>query len=296
LLWLAVGTWVCIGCGVEPSGGSPAAGLGADPTGKSVLSCSAAPPTLAEASTLIVLDWDGGTSPLDSQSTFSPLEPSDLPILEPVAPGEPSDEFKEAVRLRIEMILCGLDPVDMRVILGKAADYPGATRVYLTGDLPPNGGIQIGQADYDPCNAHPDDVVVVWGGRLMEAVGDELPRESWVNILANTCTHEIGHTLGFFHADDLGLAIDPSYKDREIMLSSHSVAALTLEQEFLVPQSTCPGDSADGVGYAIVGSPIAEQSISGSAKERPPDRTVIYCDHGLGAGTPEPSDAGTPED
>lgn len=295
MLLLAVGTLPYVGCGVGPSEVTPAAGADSDPTGKSVVGCSAAPRTINEASTLIVLDWDGGISPLDPSSTLSALEPTDLPMADSVAPGEASDDFKAAVRLRIEMILCGLDPVDMRVILGEAAEYPGATHVYLTGDEPPNGGIQIGQADYDPCNSQPDDVVLVWGGRLVDAVGEELPRESWVNVLANVCTHEIGHTLGFFHADDLGLAIDPSYEDREIMLSSHTVAALALEQEFLVPQTTCPGGSAGGVGYTVIGSPLEEPTLARGAKRHPTGRTVIYCDHGLGANAPEPS-AGTAEE
>ena len=93
-----------------------------------------------------------------------------------------------------------------------------------------------------------------------------------------------------FSGEDHGISgsFEALVEHREIMLSSHTVASLSLEQEFLVPQSTCPDGAADGVGYAIVGKSLEEQTIARSAKRCPTGRIMICCDHGLGVGTLKP--------
>lgn len=253
------------GCGAVSTGGT-----GTPSNGESVLSstserplpppvCDNAPATNRDASTLIVLDWDGGVNPLDPTIDINPLDPLDLPIYSGVTTVDDAEAFKEAVRLRIEEILCDLDPVDMRVILGVADDYPGATRVYLTIDLAPSDGNQAGQADYDPCNRHVDDRAIIWGGRFVEAAGAGWSREAWVNMLANVTTHEIGHTLGFAHPDQLGIMIDPDEAQRAIMLSSHKIPDLAAPQVFLISQNTCAepiGVPGSGVRYQITGADV----------------------------------------
>ncbi|UCG15243.1 MAG: hypothetical protein JSV19_08085 [Phycisphaerales bacterium] len=289
--------WV-IGCGSVP----PDAASTSDPVYRADRSlppaaCDWAPATDAEASTLIVLDWDETESPLDPDARLSGLHPADLPVYDDdLSSKESARAFKEAVRMRIETILCDLDPVDMRVIHGRAVDFPDATCVHLTIDLPPSGGDQAGQADYDACNRRNDDVAIVWGGRIAEVAGDGWLRDEWVNMLANVATHEIGHTLGFAHPDELGLMIDADDADRAIMLSSHTMSSLAGRQAFLIAQTTCPDsmlDEAGGVSYHITGAmmePAAKTSASPPARARGAGGRILTCGHGGDASGDSPVD------
>ena len=291
-------SWI-IGCGSVP----PEAAVTSDPTSRAERSlppaaCDWAPATDAEASTLIVLDWDEAESPLDPDARLSGLHPADLPIHDvELSSEEAADAFKEAVRMRIESILCDLDPVDMRVIHGRAADFPDATRVHMTIDLPPSGGDQAGQADYDACNRRNDDVAIVWGGRIAEVASGGWLRDEWVNMLANVATHEIGHTLGFAHPDELGLMIDADDADRAIMLSSHTISSLAGRQAFLIAQTTCPEsmlDEAGTVSYHITGAmteTTAKSSVSlAAARGQGTGGGVLTCGDGADASEYLPAD------
>lgn len=244
--------------------------------------CSRAPTTSREAHTLIILDWDGGPSPLDARTTLSPLNPMELPIYDGLASDEDAEAFKEEVRRRIETILCDLDPVDMRVITGRAHDYPAATHVHLTLNTAPSGGRQAGQADYDPCNLYVDDTVLIWGGRIAEVAGPGWLRREWVNILANVTTHEIGHTLGFAHPDELGITVDADIARRAIMMSFHTVASLSQPQAFLIPQTTCPAaahGASNGVNYQIINAGVDASAMRASSAFVEDGSGVISCEH-----------------
>ena len=247
--------------GDAPSGDAPPK-IPADQTYRTA-ACSYAPATLEEASTLIVLDWEGGPSPVDPTLSLSALDPRDLPIDGTVASDASAEPFKEAVQLRVEQILCDLNPVDMRVIQGRSADYPDATQVHLTIESPPSGGRQAGQADYDPCNRNPDDTVTIWAGRLVEAAGEGWGWNEWVNMVANVCAHEIGHTLGFAHPDEDGVFVDENLADRALMLSSHTISSLAGPQAFLIAQITCPASGAGdagGISYSVTGADLSVKS------------------------------------
>jgi hypothetical protein len=274
------------GCGTAPSGGSSVYSSGSSVEEESLppALCSRAPSTNREAKTLIVLDWNGGLSPIDTRSYLSPLNPADLPIYDAPATQAEIEAFKEEVRARVEIILCDLDPVDMRVITGRAADYPAATHVHLTHDLAPSGGRQAGQADYDPCNLYVDDTVLIWGGRIAEVAGPGWLRHEWAHILANVTTHEIGHTLGFSHPDEQGLTtIDPDVARRAIMMSSHTVTALVGPQTFLIPQTTCPAATrraSGGVNYEIVSAFLNAAAMKAPSTAVDDGSGVLSCRHG----------------
>jgi hypothetical protein len=185
------------------------------------------------------------------------------------------EPFEESVRARIEQILCGLDPVDMRVINGRADDFPNATYVYITIDAAPGGSGRVGQADYDPCNLYANDVAVIWAGELLAATGPGWSRSAWVNILANVCAHEIGHTLGFGHPDTPDKPIGPPLADQAIMVSAHTIYALAEPMEFTLSQDTCPEANdagGNGVSYTIVDTPVAN-NLARTARRRPADST-----------------------
>lgn len=273
------------GCGAVPSdgGSTRVSGSSVDVGSLPPVVCSRAPTTNRDAHTLIVLDWDGGPSPLDARTTVSPLNPADLPMYDGLTSDEDAEAFKEEVRVRIEIILCDLDPVDMRVITGRASDYPAATHVHLTLDTAPSGGRQAGQADYDPCNLYVDDTVLIWGGRIAEVAGPGWLRREWVNMLANVATHEIGHTLGFAHPDELGITVDADIARRAIMMSSHTVTSLVQPQAFLIPQTTCPAaaqGASNGVSYQIVNATLNASAMKASSAVVDDGPDVVSCDSG----------------
>jgi hypothetical protein len=272
------------GCGAVPSDGGIARSSGSSIEDESLTppACGRAPTTNREARTLIVLDWDGGPSPLDARATLSPLNPADLPIYDAIRSDADAETFKEAVRVQIETILCDLDPVDMRVITGRASDYPAATHVHFTLDRAPSGGRQAGQADYDPCNLYVDDTVLIWGGRIADVAGPTWLRREWVNILANVTTHEIGHTLGFAHPDDIGITVDGDIARRAIMMSSHTVTSLSQPQAFLIPQTTCPATAqgaSRGVNYQIVSGTVSAAALKAPSAIVDDGSGVLSCHH-----------------
>ena len=237
-----------VGCGTT-------AGIPAIPTPSAQVydaqACPAAPAP-EEADTLVVLDWDGGTS---SQVPGKTLAAFSLAALE--VDGQPADEiiaeeeFRRAVLARTQMILCALQPADVAVIEADADAFPSATVVHVTGDAPFVNGKHIGQSDFDPCNAHPDDAVVIWGGALATRV-PPTTIDRWINAFANTIAHEIGHTLGFPHPDEDTLARMVDQPAEEVMRGKVTIAALLGEQHFLLQQESCPGTPPGEGSYRIL--------------------------------------------
>jgi predicted small lipoprotein YifL len=217
--------------------------------------CTSAP-TPEEAGTLVVLDWDGGYNPLVKDHELAAFDITALQFTNADGNSGLYDEaFRAAVLGRILTILCDLEPLDVAVVEGDADDYPGATIVHITGDAPFAGGKQIGQSQFDLCNENPDDAVVVWAGAMANRIGPAT-FEKWVNAIANTTAHEIGHTLGFFHPEEDTLARMLPAPAEEIMRANTTAAELMQEQRFLLQQNTCPG----GESYRIVGGYTDELS------------------------------------
>jgi len=137
------------------------------------------------------------------------------------------------------------------VVEGAADEYADATIVHICGDEPFAGGKHIGQADFDPCNEHADDSVVIWGGALATRIGGATFGE-WVNAFANTTAHEIGHTLGFAHPNEETLASLLPVPGAEVMRSKVTVSQLLGEQNFLLEQETCPGAAPGEGSYRLL--------------------------------------------
>lgn len=203
-------------------------------------------PEPANAGTLVVLDWNGGWSTMRSDKALAAFDVSTLNISD----NEAATEFQADVLNRVQLILCDLNPLDVAVIAGDSEDYPGATIVHLTSDQPLGNGKHIGQSDFDPCNDREDDAAVIWGGALA-AYMPPLSYDQWVNVVANTTAHEIGHTLGFTHPSEETVARLLPVPSEEIMRATVKPSELSGEQRFLIEQTTCPGLNPGDGSYAL---------------------------------------------
>ncbi len=245
---LAIGAMTAApGCGYTP----PEVEKSPSPrTDGSVQVCDKAP-LPEDALTLVVLDWDGGQSPLVRDKVLTGFDVGSLDIAE--AKSITQEEFETIVLDRVREILCVLDPMDVAVIIGDGADYQDSTVVHITGDAPANDAKQIGQSHFDLCNEHLDDSSVIWGGALATRV-KSATLDEWVNAFANTIAHETGHTLGFFHPDPDAverLLLTPS---SEIMRANTTTEELLKPQAFLLDQDTCPGGVGVGdTSYRVTG-------------------------------------------
>ncbi len=208
-------------------------------------------PLPEDALTLVVLDWDGGTSVLVRDKVLSGFDVKSLGI--DTKEGVTQAEFETLVIDRVREILCVLDPMDVAVVTGDGEDHPESTVVHITGAVPANDVNQIGQSHFDLCNEYLDDSAVIWGGALANRI-DEADLDGWVNAFANTIAHETGHTLGFFHPNpEIAARLLPS-PSTEVMRANTTRAELLKPQEFLLEQDTCPGGSGAGeMSYRVTG-------------------------------------------
>ncbi|MCB9851378.1 MAG: hypothetical protein H6817_11815 [Phycisphaerales bacterium] len=208
-------------------------------------------PTPANAGTLVVLDWAGGTSRQTGERDLAGFDLSQVSFSDGTQVNDDTlAAFQSAVLARVQTILCDLDPLDVAVIAGKAADFPDATIVHLTADEPATQSKHIGQSDFDPCNAHEDDEAIIWGGALATYM-PPMSFEQWVNVVANTTAHEIGHTLGFTHPSEETVARLLPIPSEEIMRATVKPSELSGEQRFLIEQNTCPGYEPGEGSYAL---------------------------------------------
>lgn len=206
-------------------------------------------PSVNAAGTLVVLDWTGGTSRHSMSEVLAGFDFDALNVTDfDTAAGMDADALRKVVLAKVESMLCALEPMDVAVIEGESDDHPEATIVHVSGDEPAGGGKQIGQSDYDPCNRYNDDAAIIWAGAMASRI-DGATFDQWATALANAITHEIGHTLGFFHPSEADLARElPNNAAAEVMRKSTSITELLSEQAFLVEQDTCAG----GDSYRLV--------------------------------------------
>ena len=241
---------VVAGCGAVATPGALPGGSASAPLSSVVASdavCSRAPAPEA-ADTLIVLDWTGGSNRHAPGRVLAGFELSALAISDAADRASiNADAFRADVLARVRTMLCALDPMTVAVVDGEAEDHPGATVVHITGDEPAEGGKQIGQSDFDPCNRFSDDGAIIWAGAMARRI-PEATYDQWVMALANATTHEIGHTLGFFHPTEADLARTlPGNPSAEVMRKTTSISELLSPQAFLIEQDTCPGGDSFGL-------------------------------------------------
>lgn len=203
----------------------------------------------------VLLDWDGGTSPLYPSISLDPL---DLAVFETPDGGtlaDRADEFKERVRGQITRIFCDFPEAAIRVDHAGQERNPNATVVHLAQLVSPHGGAQIGEGEYDPCNQYHDDAAVIFGEQIRR-LGGPRPLDDWVLMFANVTAHEIGHMVGFGHIlrDQQPETSRSLYV--ELMLDGHTIDELKREQRFVVPQTNCP--KTDTTASRCIHKPVAD--------------------------------------
>ena len=191
---------------------------------------------------VVILDWTGGMSPIYPDDVFEGVDLSLFETDEGETLADNAEAFKEAVRRQITRIYCDLPELSVRVINGEDDEVDfDVTVVHLTQELPPKGGTDVGEAEYDPCNLQSDNAALLFGERLL-TLGNGYAYDEWINVFANICAHEIGHTLGFAHVlrsehPDTGRSLYI-----ELMLDRHTMAELRREARFVFELTNCPDD------------------------------------------------------
>jgi len=120
-------------------------------------------------------------------------------------------------------------------------ELTGGTTVHFTQELSPDGGMVIGEGDYDPCNRQHDNAAVIFGEQIRRLAA-ESTFDDWVRAFANVTAHEIAHTLGFAHVDRQTQWPVERALFVELMLDGHTIDELQREQTFVVEQDYCPDD------------------------------------------------------
>lgn len=222
-------------------------GCGALPEGALVLrsahrtSCSDAE---IDASDLVLLAWGDATTPLYPDDPFDALDLTTFRLTDGGTLADHVDVFRNRVLFEVQAIYCAFSDASIAVRHAVTGDDASrATMVYIVQATQPEGGAQVGEAQWDPCNRYDDDAAVIFGEQMRRLAGG-FDLDEWVNIFANTIAHEIGHTLGYGHIDRSEAPRDARPLYSELMLDIHTIDELVRPQRFVVDQSNCPGGSA----------------------------------------------------
>ncbi len=190
---------------------------------------------------LVALDWSGGVTPLFPGHDFDPLDLSAFHLADGGSLADDPERFKEQVRRLVTRILCDSPGPKVHVLHAGETEQAGGTTVHFTQDLSPDGGMVIGEGDYDPCNRQHDNVAVIFGEQVRRLAA-ESTFDGWVRAFANVTAHEIAHTLGFAHVDRQTQWPVERALFVELMLDGHTIDELQREQTFVVDQNYCPDD------------------------------------------------------
>jgi hypothetical protein len=198
-----------------------------------------------ESAELVVLDWTGGFNRIYPNTRLLGVDLSLFSTKDGDVLDTRAEDFKEDVRSQVQKIYCERGDFSLRVINSEddiASEV--VTVVHITQELPPRGGTDVGEGEYDPCNQEHDNAAILFGERLL-TLSDEYTYDEWVNVFANICAHEIGHTLGFGHVsrDEYDTSERALYI--ELMLGGHTMAELRRQHRFLVDLPNCPVENHD---------------------------------------------------
>lgn len=187
----------------------------------------------------VLLDWNGGISAIYPDVEFEGLNLDLFEVADGGTLADDANQFQEDVRARVAGIYCDHPTLSVRVINADADQIiEPANVVQLTQGIPPKGGADVGEGEYDPCNRQHDNAALLFGDRLL-SLGNGYAYDEWVNVFANVCAHEIGHALGYAHVERSDRT-DQNSVYVELMLSGHTMAELRRAQRHLAPHSSCP--------------------------------------------------------
>ncbi|MBI4717569.1 MAG: hypothetical protein HY763_07175 [Planctomycetes bacterium] len=197
----------------------------------------------AKAPALVVLDWTGGRSPIYPDRDFAAIDLTSFAVSEGGTLADDAEMFHELVRLEVGKVFCDWNQVNV-VLRNGEDDQEGLladTIVHMTHEVRPDGNMDIGQGEYDPCDRQNDNAAIIFGKRIAQ-LGSVYSFDEWVNVFANVCAHEVAHTLGYGHIRREDRPESERSLFIELMLDRHTMTEMRRPQRFIADQTNCPDE------------------------------------------------------